>query len=162
MNGWGVTGHGPAWRRVRAAAQETANLYLKGFAEPFLLAHRREPDISLEAKARVKLLEGIYKKVSKENSTVEREKKVQRNRKKAAERTNTPENDQKKTNDDETLACVCAMFEEWEKVAGTISEGQSAAGGRLAGRMANEEAKTGDSLFGDGKNDYGWKEEDLG
>ena len=118
---------------MRAAAQETANLHLKGFAEPFLLAHRREPDVRLEAEARVKLLEGIYKKVSKENNTVEREKKIQRNKKRAAERTNTPENDQKKANNDETLACVCAMFEEWEKVAGTFSEGQSEAGGPACG-----------------------------
>ena len=160
MNGWGITGHGPAWRRVREAAQETANLYLKGFAEPFLLAHRREPDVRLEAEARVKLLEGIYKKVSRENNTVEREKKVRRNEKRAAERTNTPENDQKNTNDDEALACVCAMFERWEEIAGTFTEGQSEAGGHLAGRMANAEAKAGDDNLGDGKNDYGWKEED--
>ena len=118
MNGWGVTGHGPAWRRVRAAAQDTANLYLKGFTEPFLLAHPREPDVEQEAEARVKLLEGIHKKVSNKNSTVGQEKKVQRDRKRAAERINTPENDQKKANDDETLACVCVMFEEWEKNAG--------------------------------------------
>ena len=154
MNGWGTTGHGPAWRRVRAAAQETANLYLKGFAEPFLLAHPREPDLRLEAEARLKLLEGIYKKMSNETSTVEQEKKVERNRKKAAERINTPENDQKKANNDETLACVCAMFEEWEKIAGILSEGQSEAAGRFAGHMANQEAKAGGDNSGDSKNEY--------
>ena len=162
MNGWGITGHGPAWRRVGAAAQETANLSLKGFAEPFLLAHRREPDVRLEAEARVKLLEGIYKKVSKESNPVEREKKIQRSEKRAAKRTNSPENDEKKANSDEALACVCAMFEEWEKVASTFSEGQSGAGGRLAEGMANEEAKADDDQFGEGKNEYGGKEKDLG
>ena len=162
MNGWGITGHGPAWRRVRAAAQETANVYLKGFDELFLLSHRREPDVRIEAEARVQLLEGIYKRNTKRNNTVEREKKAQREEKRAAERRNTPENDQKKANDDETLACVCAMFARWENVAGTSSEGQSERGGRLAGRMAIEEVKAGDDCFGDGKNDDGWKEEDSG
>ena len=155
MNGWGTMGHGPAWQRVRAAVQETANLYLTGFAEPFLLAaHQREPDLRLEAEARVKLLDGLYNKVSRENNTVEREKKVERNRKRAAEKRNTPENDKKKANNDETLACVCAMFEKWENVAGIFSEGQSEAGGHLAVHMAKEEAKAGKDNFGDGKNDY--------
>ena len=147
MNGWGTTGHGPAWRRVRAATEETANLHLKGFAEPFLLAHRREPDLRIEAEAKVKLLEGIYEKVSRENNAVEREKKVQRGRKRAAERINTPENDEKEANNDETLTCVCAMFEEWEKIAGTLSEEQRVTGGGLAGRLAKEEAKAGDGVW---------------
>ena len=89
------------------------------------------------------MLEGIYKKVSRETSTIEREKKVQRNRKRAAEKRNSPENDGEKANYDETLACICAMFEEWEKVAGIFSEGESVAGGHLAGHTANEEAKAG-------------------
>ena len=140
MNGWGITAHGPAWRRVRAAAEETANLHLKGFAEPFLLAHRREPDIKIEAEARVRTLEGIYMKYSRENKAVEREKKVQRGRKRAAERTNTPENDEKTAINDDTLTCICAMFEEWEKIASTLSEEQRVTGGRLAGRLAKVEA----------------------
>ena len=93
MNGWGVTGHGPAWRRVRAAAQDTANLYLKGFTEPFLLAHPRELEVRQEAEERGKLLEGIRKKISNTNSTVGQEKKVERNRKRVAEDINTLEND---------------------------------------------------------------------
>ena len=148
--------------RVRAAAQDTANLYLKGSDEPFLLSHRREPDVRIEAEARVQLLEGMYKRIPKRNNTVEREKKAHREEKRAAERKNTPENDQKKANDDETWACVCAMFARWENVAGTSSEGQPESGGRLAGRMAIEEVKAGDDCFRDGKNDDGWKEEDSG
>ena len=122
MNGWGITGHGPAWRRVRAAAQETANLHLKGFSEPFLLSHRTEPDVRQEDEERVKMLEGLYKKVTKEVNVIEREKRTQRTAKRAADRINTPENDLEKAAKDKTLTCVLAMFERWEKLAGISTE----------------------------------------
>lgn len=115
MNGWGMTGHGPSWQRVRAAAQDTANLHLKGFSEPFCLAHRSEPDVRLEVEAREKLLEGLYEKVTKEDSEVEQEKKVEGNKKRAINTKNTLENDEKMADNDETLACVVAMFEGWER-----------------------------------------------
>ena len=130
MNGPGMTGHGPNWQRVRAAAEETANLHLKGFAEPFLLAHWTEPDVRQEDEARVKLLGGLYEKVTQEDNEVEREKKVERDKKRAVKRKNTRENDQEKMDDDETLACMVGMFEASGTRMSTIIEGATGKGGK--------------------------------
>lgn len=111
MNGYGMTGHGPAWQRMRGAVQETANLYLNGFPEPFSLSRQSEPELRQEAKARLKMLEGLCKKVTKENNDTEQEKKYARNKKRAKERMNTRENDQSNANYNKTLACVVDMFE---------------------------------------------------
>lgn len=129
MNGWGITGHGPAWQRVRAAVQETSNLYLNGFSEPFLLSRASEPDLRLEAKARLRMLEGLYKKVAKKENDFEQEKKGERKGKRVTEKINTMENDQRKADYDETLACVVAMFEEWEELAGSIIEKENSESG---------------------------------
>lgn len=129
MNGPGMTGHGPNWQRVRAAAEETANLHLKGLAEPFLLAHWSEPDLRQEGEARVKLLGGLYEKVTREDNEVEREKKVERDGKRAVERKNTRENDQKKVVDDETVAYVVAMFEASGRQICTNTESETGKGG---------------------------------
>lgn len=119
-----MTGHGPCWQRVRAAAQGTANLHLKRFSEPFLLAYRSEPDVRQEIGARVKLLEGLYNKIIKEGNEAEREKKVERTKRIAVEKSNTLRNEQRKADNDETLACVVAMFEGSEDIAGAIAEEQ--------------------------------------
>lgn len=111
MNGWGITGHGPSWQRVRAVAEETANLHLKGLSEPFLVSLPSEPEIRTENEARTKLLKGLYKKYAREDNKDEREKKVERKKKRAMDTKNTMENDQKRADSDETLACVVLMFE---------------------------------------------------
>lgn len=66
MSGWGTTGHGPSWKRVRTAVQETADSYLKEFSEPFLLCHPSETGVGLEVEVKVKMLEGLHTKVTKE------------------------------------------------------------------------------------------------
>lgn len=89
INGRGITGHGPAWQRVRGAAQDTVNLYLDGFYETFLLSCASEPEVRHEAGARLRKLEGLYKKVKREDNKTEQEKKTERNKKRATVRTNT-------------------------------------------------------------------------
>lgn len=108
-----------------AAAQGTANLHLKRFSEPFLLAYRSEPDVKQEIGARVKLLEGLYKKIIKEGNEAEREKKVERTKRIAVQKSGTLKNDQRKADSDETLACVVAIFEGREEIAGAIAEEQT-------------------------------------
>lgn len=122
MNAWGTTGHGPSWQRVRAAAQETANIHLEGFSEPFLLAHPKEPDMKQEARAKVRLLEGLYTKIKRDEHEVERGKKLERKKKRAVKIINTVENDRRKADNDETLACVVTIFERWEKIADAVVE----------------------------------------
>ena len=95
------------------------------FSEPFLLAHRSEPDVRQEVGARVKLLEGLYKKVIKEGNEAEREKKVERTKRIAVQKSNTLKNDQRKADNDETLANVVAIFEGREEIAGAIAEEQA-------------------------------------
>lgn len=129
MNGWGITGHGPSWQRLRTVVEETANFHLKGFSEPFSFCSRTDFEVRGEAKARRRLLEGLYEKIVRDYNEVEWEQEEERNKKRTKKRTlhrineiNRKESDQRKANHDETLACVVAMFQEWGETANAIMD----------------------------------------
>ena len=81
MDGWGITGHGPSWQRLRASVEETVNLNLKGFSEPFSLSHPTEPELRSEAEARERFLKGMSKKFATKHNKVDQEKRAARNTK---------------------------------------------------------------------------------
>ena len=108
MNAAGLTGHGPCWRRVASAAEETAKKYLGSIFRDWSLITPVE--MHKEDHARLRLLKGLAAKVERENDAGERSKRVQRREKYLADYHNSPEGYARLEEENQLLADVCAMF----------------------------------------------------
>ena len=120
MNGEGLTGHGPAWQIVAPAIEDCVNLWLKGFSDPFRLSYpayddamtKRDVNVDLkhEAKIKAKMLGGLYCAINERETETARNKKIERERKRADKARNTAEGDRKEAEELENLACVNKWF----------------------------------------------------
>lgn len=121
MNGEGLTGHGPAWQILAPAIEDCVNLWLKGFPNPFRLSYLEydeakkeenvDSDLMQEGKSKGKMLNGLYCAIKQRGTEAARDKKADRDRKRAERERNTAKGDQKEADDDETLACVRVWFQ---------------------------------------------------
>lgn len=118
IKGSGLTGHGPSWRRIREAVEATANSYLGGFPELFVLSSECtlcpnvlcDMDMRLEEERKTQVLGSLFEKIKRESRIEERSKRGEREKKRALKEENTPEGDRRKQEEDCAISCIRNMF----------------------------------------------------
>lgn len=131
INGEGLTGHGPSWKKVRQSIENTANKHLRGFSEPIRLSYSHEPDTEEEEKKIAKALSGLYKKVTQQGSKLAELKRHERETEWDEKNKMVAEIEKEQTEELylETLASASAMFAnpEWECVLGAVENNATCA-----------------------------------
>lgn len=120
MKGEGLGGHGPSWEKLRRCIEETANLHLNGLPERIRLCHSNEPQAESEEKKIVKMLGGLYKKVTQQGSESANLKRLERAKRQAEQTGILAEIEREQTEEQQldTLACAGAMFKGYEARVG--------------------------------------------
>ena len=113
MNGEGLSGHGPAWEKLRRCVERTASLYLDNFDEPIPSCYLTEPEAGAEQREVAKMLSGLYKKVTQQGSESAELKRVERAKRRTeeAEILARIEEELDEEQQMDILACAGAMFE---------------------------------------------------
>ncbi|CAF9920981.1 hypothetical protein IMSHALPRED_005059 [Imshaugia aleurites] len=121
MNGEGLTGHGPAWQILAPAIEDCVNLWMGGFEDPFRLSYmdydetkkgkNADASLELERKEKVKFLSGLYCAIEQRQTEAARNKKAERDRRRAERERNTAEGGGREIDDNEALACVRVWFQ---------------------------------------------------
>ena len=107
LSAYGVSGHGPAFQRLRITAEETVNRHLR------MRSHIRIPGARREEKAATKkLLHGLYLKITRKNTPAERAKISERGQKRLEGSKNTQEEYFAGLRIDESLDYMTRMFRE--------------------------------------------------
>lgn len=116
MNGEGLSGHGPSWEKLRRCVEKTANLHLDVFSEPIKLCYSNEPEVKLEQQKVARMLSGLYKNVTEQESDPAKSKRLERAKKRAEETEVLAEIEKEQTEEVQldTIACAGAMFKKQE------------------------------------------------
>ena len=105
------------------AIEDCANLWLGRFENPFRLSYleydetKKEQNVyadfnlKLERKEKVNFLSGLYCAIEQRQTEAARNKKAQRDRRRAERERNTAEGDGRENDDNEALACVRVWFQ---------------------------------------------------
>lgn len=117
INGDGLDWHGPSWVKLRRCVEGMASLYLDKMDGPFSLYYYTETEAQAEEKKVVKMLSGLYKKVTRQGSESAELKRVAR-AERCTEKAKMLVKSKVKQDGEEQLdllACAGAMFEAFER-----------------------------------------------